>query len=382
MKSKNLGYLLLICVISSCHQNNIKHSKPLEIVDIKSAFEKKRPININDISKDCKYVVLESTNESLIGNNFTVYSDDQYLIAIDRQRILLFDRKSGKFIRKIGNLGNGPDEYSKPYSKIPYDEEKKVVNAARDRERYEYTLNGLLINKKKGPELAFDFVNIDENTYASFIENYMGDEKKKIIIFNKEDSIIKIFPNYLSFPFKGRIDVLFINSWFYKLNRQLYFCERFNDTLFNITSNSLIPRFVFDKGLYSFPYELRSSSIWDKYFLTENILESSKYLFYTFGFEGKIYTAMYDKEKKTTIVNDYIGESGKGYINNINDFVPLELSSINEKGELTCTIDAYKLRLWFETNSDKFGQLPEDIQKLKKITESDNPIVVIVRLKE
>jgi hypothetical protein len=382
MKLKILGYLLLICLIPACNQISFKHDKPLEIVDIKSAFEKKKPININDISKDCKYVVLESTNESLIGNNFTIYSDDEYLIAIDRQRILLFDRNSGKFIRKIGNSGNGPDEYSNPYSKIPYDEEKKVINAARNRERYEYTLTGVLINKKKGPELASDFVNIDENTYASFIENYMGDEKKKIIIFNKEDSIIKIFPNYLSFPFKDRIDILFYNSWFYKLNKQLYFCERFNDTLFNITSNSLNPRFVFDKGLYSFPYELRSSSVWNKYFLTENILESTKYLFYTFGFEGKIYTAMYDKEKKTTIVNDYIEESGNGYINNINDFVPLELSSINDEGELTCTMDAYKIRLWFEKNSDKFEKLPNDFQKLKKISESDNPIVVIVRLKE
>lgn len=210
----------------------------------------------------------------------------------------------------------------------------------------------------------------------------MGDEKKKIIIFNKEDSIIKIFPNYLSFPFMGQINILFINSWFYKLNNQLNFCERFNDTLFNITSNSLIPRFVFDKGSYSFPYELRSSGSWSKYFLTENILESSKYLFYTFSFEGKIYTAMYDKEKKTTIVNDYIGESGKGYINNIQDFVPLELSSINKQGELTCTIDAYKVRLWFETNSDKADHLPENIQKLKKIPDSGNPIVAIVSLKE
>lgn len=149
MRSKFSGYLLLLCIITSCYHNSIKHNKPIEIVDVKSAFEKKRPININDISKDCKYVVLESTNESLIGNNFTAYSDDEFIIVIDRERILVFDRTSGSFIRKIGNMGNGPDEYSKPYSKIPYDEEKKVINTARGTERYEYDLNGLLITRRR-----------------------------------------------------------------------------------------------------------------------------------------------------------------------------------------------------------------------------------------
>jgi hypothetical protein len=174
------------------------------------------------------------------------------------------------------------------------------------------------------------------------------------------------------------------NSWFYKLNGQLNFFEKFNDTLFALTSNSLIPRFVFKKEVYSFPYELRGDivNMEEKYFLTENILESSKYLFYIFSFKKMIYTALYDKQLKSSIVNDYIGEWGNGYINNINDFVPLEISSINDKGELTCTIDAYKIKLWFETNSEKSEQLPEYLQNLKNINETENPVVMIARLKE
>lgn len=384
MKSKITLLLLLSCLLSSCYQHNMTDNKLFEIVDITNAFEKRKPININDISKDCNYIVLETTNESLIGSNFTIYSDDQYLVAIDRKRILLFDRESGKFIRIIGNSGNGPNEYSKTYTKMPYNEEKKVVYADRNRERYEYALDGQLINIKKGPELVYDFVNINENTYAAFIDNYMGDEKNKMIIFNERDSIIKIFPNYQSFPFKGSISVYTTNSWFYKLNKQLCFCEKFSDTLFNVTPNSLIPRFVFDNGAYSFPYELRGGMInpVDKYFFTENILESSKYLFYTFRFNKEVYTAVYDKKQKNTIVNDYIGESGKGYINNIYDFVPLELSSINGKGELTCTIDAFKIKLWFEANTEKSEKLPVYLQKLKNMKESENPVVMITKLKE
>jgi len=384
MKSKISVLILLSYLVSSCYQHNKADIEALEIVDIANAFEKRQPININDISSDCNYIALETTNESLIGSNFTVYSDDQHIVAIERKRILLFDRETGKFIRIIGNSGSGPNEYSKTYTKMPYNEEKKVVYADRNRERYEYALNGQLINTKKGPELVYDFVNIDENTYAAFIDNYMGDEKKKIIIFNEADSIIKIFPNYQSFTYKGIINVYTTNSWFYRLNKQLYFCGKFDDTLFNVTPNSLNPRFIFDKGVYSFPYELRGGTIdpGKKYFFTENILESSKYLFYIFRSNKEIYTAVYDKKQKKTLVNDYIGESGKGYINNIYDFVPLELSGINGKGELTCTIDAFKIKLWFETNTEKFEKLPEYFKKLKNVTESDNPVVVIARLKE
>ena len=384
MKFKNMSFLLLICTISSCCQHNTTDNRPIETVDIKSAFENLRPININDIAEDYKYIVLESTKESLIDNNSTIYSDDQYLVSICRKQILLFDRENGRFIREIGNPGNGPNEYSIAYPSMPYNERNKVIYASKNLERSEYSLDGQLLKTKKGPAQVWDFVDLDDTTYASFIDNYMGEEKKKIIIFNNEDSIIKVFPNYQSFPFKGNMFVFSPNSWFYRLNGQLNFAEKFNDTLFALTSNSLIPRFVFEKGAYSFPYELRGDliNIEDKYFSSENVMESSKFLFYTFSFKKNIYTAIYDKKRKNTIVNSYIGEWGNGYINNINDFVPLEISSINDKGELTCTIDAYKIKLWFEINTEKSKQLPGYLQKLKDITEIENPVVMISRLKK
>lgn len=384
MNSKFILLILISIFVSSCYQHKLENKESLEIVDIENAFEKRVPININDISGDCNYIVLETTNESLIGSNYTVYSDDQHLIAIDKSRILLFDRETGKFIKAIANSGKGPNEYSKPYSKMPFDEEKGVIYADKSRERYEYNINGQLLKIKKGPELVYDFVNLDEHTYASFIDNYMGDEKNKIIIFDDKDSIIKKFPNYQSFPFLGTITVYNINSWFYKLNKQLYFCERFSDTLFNVTPDLLIPRFVFNKGAYSFPYQSRGdiNNLYQKYFLTENIIESSRYIFYAFSFKEMIYTAVYDKKKKNIYVNEHAGGSYKGFINNLNDFVQLELSSINGKGELTCTIDAFKIKQWFLTNSEKSDKLPEYIKKLKNVSESDNPIVVISRLKE
>lgn len=384
MKIKILIFLPLICFLSSCGRHNTGNNDGPEIIDIKKAFEKPLQVKISDIAKDFKYIALESNDYNLIGSNYIVYAVNQYLISIDRSNIFLFSRENGKFIRTIGKPGKGPDEYSRPYTKMPFDEEKRTVHAEKNKERFEYDLQGNLKAIKEGPDQVYDFININDSTYASFIDNYMGDERNKIIIFDNNDSVIKIYPNYQSFPFKGSVTVYRTNSWFYRLNRQTYFCEKFNDTLFLLTSESLIPKFVFSKGIYTFPYELRGSinDMENKYFLTENILESSKYLFYTFRLTDQIYTALYDKEKKTVRVNDYIGKSGKGYINNVNDFVPLELSSINEKGELVCTIDAFRIKQWFEDNPEKTEKLPEYMSLLKEITESENPVVMISSLNE
>ena len=129
LKYQFFSFLFLIC-LSSCSQQKMIDKEPIETIDIKKAFEKRKPIYINDISEDYKYIVLESTQESLIDNNSTIYSDDQYLVAISRKQILLFDKKSGKFIREIGKPGNGPNEYSIAYPSMPYNEQKKVIYAS------------------------------------------------------------------------------------------------------------------------------------------------------------------------------------------------------------------------------------------------------------
>jgi hypothetical protein len=95
----------------------------------------------------------------------------------------------------------------------------------------------------------------------------------------------------------------------------------------------------------------------------------------------KNYTAIYDKSKRTTVVNDFNPESGNGFINNINEFVPLEFSSINESDELICTMNAFKIKQWFDLNPDKVNQLPEYLRALKNIQETSNPVIIIAKLK-
>jgi hypothetical protein len=174
------------------------------------------------------------------------------------------------------------------------------------------------------------------------------------------------------------------NAYFYKLNNQLFFCELFNDTIFHVTANSLTPKYIFNMGKYSAPYAMRTAANFEseKYFFLKGIFESSKYLFCTFSVNKKTYTALYDKAKKTCVVNVTAPESGNGVINNSNDFVPFELSSMNEANELICTMDAFKIVQWFKNNPGKVNKLPQNLKGLQNVKETDNPVIVIVKLKE
>jgi hypothetical protein len=384
MKKIPVLYLLLAFIMTSCSQHESADIKSVEIINLKEAFANRKSITINDISINFEYVRLETKDECLTGTRLAVYSSDQYLIAIDRKKILLFDRKDGKFIREIGHMGNGPGEYSRTYNVMPFNEGKNIVYAGRNKKRYGYTLDGQLKDTLSIPELVSEIGNIDDNIFAAFKPDYQGGEKSKIIIFNHKDSLLKTFPNYLSAPKTLSVFAWNPNSWFYKLNKQLYFYQLFNDTLFHIKANSITPGYVFNMGPYSPPYEMKTSPKFepDKYFVMKTIQESSKYLFCSFNFNKKNYTAIFDKDKRTTVVNDYSPESGHGFINNINNFVPLEFSSINEKDELICTMDAFKITQWFEANPEKVKQLPDYLKTLMDIKETNNPVIIIAKLKE
>ena len=378
-------YILILFIILSCSQSESTNESSGAIINLNEAFLNRYPIYINDISTSYEYVRLETKEECLTGVRLAVYSSDNYLLTVDRERMLLFNRNDGKFIRKIGHMGAGPGEFSRTYSVMPFNEVNNLIYARRNKVRYGYSFDGQLKDTLVIPELLMEIGDINDTLFAAFIPDLQGGEKYKLKIFNHNDSLIKAFPNYLSAPNTPAFFVWMPNSWYYRLNHQLYFFQLFNDTVFQIGINSIAPRFILDMGQYSPPYELKTSRDFQpaNYFMMRTIQESSRYLFCSFNFSGKNYTAIYDKMKKTTSVNDYCPDAAgsvRGFLRNEYDFIPLEFSSINENDELICTLNAIKIKQWFDLNPEKVNQLPERLKALINVTETDNPVIVIAKL--
>jgi hypothetical protein len=104
-----------VCLILGC-TNKQEQSELLPCYDIVEGIEDDgSKMFLTDIAENIEFVPFETTDECLIGRNYTPFFSDKYIIISEWQQheIFLFD-KTGRFLRKIGSRGNGPGEYLHP----------------------------------------------------------------------------------------------------------------------------------------------------------------------------------------------------------------------------------------------------------------------------
>jgi hypothetical protein len=349
------------------------------------------------------YVQLESSEKSLINVQPVIELTEDFIVVRNWVRgqapyLLLFDRKSGKFLQEIGRIGRGPDEYlNVPYSYFDQTHETIYTLGSIDN-ILTYNLQGdVKDNFKISAQFSTEiegfpdsFSNasfqtyLDSNTFVSYVQNYTGNEKKKIVLFDK-DTIIKIFPNYLSWERTPSSNIGVVTPVFYHYDNRLFFKETFNDTLFEVKNDALIPHFVFSFGKYGIPYSRQNeyiTLIQSANTMTVNsFTENKHYFFFIISKADKSYLSYYDKKKNSLHVckgNDPLPSS---ITDDINNFLPITQFHINERNELICYFDALLVRKWIDYNPDKARSLANKYPWLKDFDESDNPVILIGKCK-
>jgi hypothetical protein len=97
----------------------------LLVIDIVEGIEDKgTTMLLSEVAEDITFIPLETSDECLIGDIRSIRFSNDYLVIIDSEtdQILLFS-KTGRFIRKIGRKGQGPDEYLSPYFSVLVNDE-------------------------------------------------------------------------------------------------------------------------------------------------------------------------------------------------------------------------------------------------------------------
>ena len=108
--SKIFIIILFIIGLSSCSSQRETQD---DILHIKiSDNETEMQLYASDFVSDIEYIALETNSQCLIGNPCNVSISENYILvySIKEVEFLLFSR-TGKFIRKIGQMGNGPEDY-------------------------------------------------------------------------------------------------------------------------------------------------------------------------------------------------------------------------------------------------------------------------------
>lgn len=373
-----------LCLYSCSTRQQIEQSGPV-LIDVHRVINKspeKQPLSA--VAKSCKYVPLETTDESVFKNIRSLYLTHQYIITVTYESCMVFDRETGKFIREIGTKGPGPNEYN-GIRCAAFDEVRQLIYLISN-------YNGALLCFDTGGKIIsytprfnehriMHWDLLDSITYAGNIGNLTGDQKKRMVIGSFREDSVYIIPNYDFFPFSSRdgnsviVSPLNADAKFYHFDNHLYVKEYFNDTIFEIRKpHDLYPKYVFELG-EKVPQDLRGQTEklhrqLSQYLVHSSSQETKNHLFSIFEYDDKIYTGIFDKKKQVLTIVDRQDSTPFGLENDINGGIPFWPRYINFSGEMVNWMDA-----------DRFFEYQEkhNLKTLPNLNEEDNPVVMIVR---
>lgn len=373
--------VFILITLTGCKNSVPPAEEALRTVKIAEAMENKTTVLLSElIQGDIEYIPLESKKEHLLNNNPRFYANKTEIIAFAKNQAFVFDRKTGKFLREIGHYGNDPGGYQTTKYSYPFDEKNDLfyLGGWEQQVYYRYNTSGHLVDKitaysnTKEPdmqnsdfgEIITSIAPLNDTCFVGHVWNINGKQKAKLIIFNENNHRIKTYPQYKTFEwniFKDGLSVYNWDGWFYAHNNQLNYFERNTDTLYSVSLENLKPRYVLEGSTF-----------------IRDLSESVRFLLFNLRNEEGIYCGIFDKENRET----KIAQTANGIENDVDNFLPFSFYSVNLNDELVGCQEAYTVKAWFNDNPAKAAQLPPKYQNLRNMKETDNPVVMIAKLKE
>lgn len=144
MKGKKIiASVFLMALCAGCGNSHQEKETGIITVDVHADYPEKK-LMLQDIL-EVEYIPLETSDE-FITQGYVLDIGDRYIVAKNRTPdgdIFLFDRQTGKGIRKINRKGQGAEEYTSIY-RIVLDEanDEMFVNCMPMRKIFVYDLEG------------------------------------------------------------------------------------------------------------------------------------------------------------------------------------------------------------------------------------------------
>lgn len=201
---KQTVFLFMFFLLISCSNRDINGDATISnkgLITFKPDYENdsiKRPYPIDNFIDSIKYLKLEFSEESLIGDisSLEVYKDHIYIMDMQTQSIFIYTME-GKFIKRIHSVGNGPKEYTQiDYFSIDKNCDHLIVSDLMGYWVIRYDLKGNFINRTKIPFWIDGIYPTENKGYILFAnkrnnKQYFKQEFSLYIV----DSLMKIKKN-------------------------------------------------------------------------------------------------------------------------------------------------------------------------------------------
>jgi len=415
MKRLMLGGALLVAMFSAC-TTGTKNADLDSQVNVLPAFEELGELKVSQLGKTIRYVPLETTEASLIGNKFNIQLLEHEILVLSAGNCLLFDKQTGKFLRQIASRGQGPKEYSEAVCYYNEDTKALYFNRAPDK-LLKYSLEGEFLGEQPLPvqlsSAFYPLLSADQGivyqgqTFGStdnhrlFYVNAQGEETASIpmYVYPGRDSVdvaeiasisVVSDPNvYGLLAYQGSIVISYKDDskgfypayypvlWRHK--GQTRFREAFSDTLFHVKGNALEPYLIFNMGERRFLPEYRENKDLSKECLVLTyVMETEKLLYFQcvenlYG-EGtsNVYNGIYLKTDGRVCMD----RAANAFIDDLSAFMPFKPEACSAGGEFAGTLKIEDLQEWLEEHPDV--KLEGALAPLQGLADDANPVCVIV----
>lgn len=338
-------------------------------IDIKKNFKNIETVNLSRIGKELSYLPLETSPQCLIQNIDKILFSKSFIFVNDTQnRLLQFDR-NGKFLRQIGSLGRGPEEYLYVYDFCINEDTNEIYIFCYDK-MLVFSFEGKF---KKTIKLSFriaDAIILDKNSLMFHLPNVPGPR-----FFNTYSWIITDMQGNPKQKYKNhhmRVNNTGVSHTpIYMFDGSARFMEYGIDTLYYFRDSIKSPYALFSFGdLKGDPDPLidpanrtNNDELKNK-MLIWTILENEEFLFIKFSrrSNNSLFAIYSKKTDKLTFLKDGVFKndlSGGG------EFWPKQI--IDDK-VLIDYVDAFTLLK---------NEVPKALKN--KLTETSNPVLMILK---
>lgn len=409
---KSLLWVALTATLCSC-AHSVSHNDSENTIEVLSAWENQTELTCSQLGKSIRYVPLETTDSSLIGDSYHIQLLKNYILVTTDKRALLFDKQTGKFLCPIGHLGDDPEGYLTNVCFVNHGMEEFCF--PRHDKLIKYNSDGKYVG-----EMDFPSQGLSTNCYPLLTGSsawvYQGQsfggngdfqlfhtsgkgEKTDSIVLQKGGSTavnpsdiqsISVFKGAKSISILGLmahngliiIDMkddkgMFMPSHYPSLwhsEKNIRFREPFGDTIFNVKDKGMEPYKVFNLGERRFPKEKEGQKIGTAQYLSMTyVMETPQVIYFQCAKDlyGKreMYNGVYNKNNGRVGVN----KISEGFKDDLTHFMPFSPIAYSPEGEFAAAIQPTDILEWKDEQGE--AHFPEILKELK---DDDNPVCVIV----
>jgi len=390
-------FLPLIILVASgwAGQSNAQPSQAgVTVIDLWKSRNTSDKLYLSDIAEDIEHVRLETTPESLFYSNYKLIVTDEYIIVgVHKKPVLVFDRK-GKFIRKIGSVGQGPGEFTEG-SDLLFDPIRKIllIFDTDSRKLINYTIEGKFLSETKpgkDPSIVYPLTS-DRLVWYSGIQQSMGKDYFSVWVTDRNGKFVKSIPEPPFDP--GKLHHQNYIGWAYPSPEGMLLRYTYEDSVYLYNGNSLKARFFINLGDMKMP--LKIAADFNSYVKNRSsnaaglaIFTEPSFWMLRYEYQEKDYTVYYDLHSgKTFYIND-LDDKNHGLINDI-DGGPGAIPSVNENEKYWfSSLQPVSLLEWNEKGHFNRTQVLKPARQaefkalLGKINIDDNPLIMIVKKKQ